>query len=232
MLIRLRLLKAIASLYQIFLTSTMMALSHDRGVSFCGIPRLTPDGQNDVPTPQDPAFYMAHPCGSGPPDDEDEDDNPVSHFSQLDDWYTGSRQPLWLDYQRSDQPGVLHPFLIEISFSTFLQQNTLALDDLPTIHLPKFNFYPESQLASRVVGGKQVRMFIKATDNGPSSHSVREIDGVAQDIFFEVALTNLESSRPLETNRSFDPFSGRFCYYSHLSQSASMPIHVFDLFNT
>jgi len=201
-----------------------MTLIHEDGVSFWDIPRLTMDGHDEMAETKDPLFFIAYPSGSGPL--EYEENTVYSHYSGLCDWYIGSHQPLWFDYQRHSKLAV-HPFVVEITLSTFLTQNHLLLDDLPAFFLPET--FGTNLLPSRVVGGKQVRTINYDDGLGPLCHSVQEIDGAPQDVFVEIPLAE-ERSHVLHDNNSFCPFSGRFCYYLHVVAESSMEIHVVDLY--
>lgn len=199
-----------------------MTLIHDDGLSLWGIPRLTADGHIEAPDTKDPPSFIAYPSGSGPPE---YDDIALSHYSGLCDWYTGSQQPLWFDYQHARHLDTVHPFLLQMHFSTLLHKNTLSLDTLSTFPLAKFCY--SNALPSRVVGGQQVRMFDAGV--GLSCHSVQQIDGIAQDVFLEIPL--IEGNRRIpEDSKSFCPFSGRVCYYPHTFSRSLMEIHVVDLF--
>ena len=203
-----------------------MTLIHEDGVSFWDIPRLTTDGHDEEPDIEDPLSFIAYPSGSGPP--EYEDGTVFSHYSGLCDWYTGSHQPLWFDYQNDDGLDTIFPFRLGITFSALLHKNTLLMDHLSTIPLPEV--CSSTALPSRVVGGQQLRIF--DTGVGISCHySMQGLDGAAQDLFLEIPLIE-GSSRIPEDSNSFCPFSGRFCYYPHNVSQPLMDIHVVDLFTS
>jgi len=202
-----------------------MSLIHTDGVSLWDVPRLSIDGHNEEPNTENPLYFAAYPSGSTPPDNVNH--GPTSPFSGLCDWYTGSSQPLSFYYQHPHQPGKLCSFLLDVAFSPSLQQNTLSLDSLPKIFLPEYCFLSDA-LPSRVVGGKQVRVF--EADYGVACHFVQEIDGVVEDVFLELDLVQ-ENSLDLADLKTFCPFSGRACFYP-LPSHSSVEVRILDFFTT
>jgi len=200
-----------------------MSLVHADGVSLWDIPCLTTDGYAEEPDTKEPLLVVAYPPDSEPSENVEDPDE--SHFSGLCDWYTGSRQPLCLDYQHLHRPEKVYSFLLEVGFSTRLQQHTLSLNSFPETTLPEICFSTEA-LPSRVVGGRQVRLF--ETDYGVACQSVQEIDGFTEDVSLELDLVQKSSELSAEI-QTFCPFSGRACFYPMPSQS-SVEVHVLDFF--
>jgi len=196
-----------------------MNLIHADGLSIWNVPRLTTDGHDEDPDTKVPLFFIPYPSESA--STEYEGGSAAAHFSGLCDWYTGSDQPLWFDYQHTYHPETLRSFLLETTSLVGLRLEPPSLGGFSTIHLPETCF--SEALASRVAGGKQVRMF--GTDTGLVCHSVQDIGGLAQDSFLKIDLFE-----DAEYSKTFCPFSGRFCYSTRIFLASSVTIRVLDFF--